>query len=109
MLDPSLKEAAAAAGALTVVATTHGEVCALHKPGGVGISLSQARPSARAGSGLLRGTCIGSDHRTCIKGLRVRLPACGRQRRKLSELQQLTPSQEVPSHAEAEKLSSTAL
>lgn len=44
MLDPALKEAAAAAGALTVVATAHGEVCALHKPGGVGISFSQARP-----------------------------------------------------------------
>ena len=51
MLDPSLKEAAAAAGALTVVATTHGEVCALHKPGGVGISLSQAR--ARPGAAAL--------------------------------------------------------
>ncbi|KAK9842555.1 hypothetical protein WJX81_005859 [Elliptochloris bilobata] len=41
VLDPSLKEAAAAAGMLTVIATTHGEVCALHKPGGIGISLSQ--------------------------------------------------------------------
>jgi hypothetical protein len=43
VLDPDLKEAAAAAGALTVVATAHGEVCAVHKPGGAGISLSQAR------------------------------------------------------------------
>lgn len=48
VLDPSLKEAAAAAGALTVVATTHGEVCALHKPGGVGVSLSQVRACSGA-------------------------------------------------------------
>ncbi len=48
VVDPALKEAAAAAGALTVVATTHGEVCALHKPGGVGISFSQARPQERS-------------------------------------------------------------
>ncbi len=64
VVDPALKEAAAAAGALTVVATTHGEVCALHKPGGVGISFSQARPQD------------GSDASACGEGNCVRLHLC---------------------------------
>ena len=47
MLDPGLKEEAARAGSLTVVANVHKELCAVHKADGIGLSLPQARPDPK--------------------------------------------------------------
>ena len=41
MVDPSLKEEVACVGKVTVVVSTHGQVCAVQKLGGLGLSLSQ--------------------------------------------------------------------
>ena len=96
MLDPSLKEAAAAAGALTVVATTHGEVCALHKPGGVGVSLSQVR--AKPGAASRAVCCSASSPWSPSDGLCVPL-TCGRYCLKLSKLQRVhTHAGMMPGH-----------
>ena len=96
MLDPSLKEAAAAAGALTVVATTHGEVCALHKPGGVGVSLSQVR--AKPGAASRAVCCRASSPWSPSEGLCVPL-TCGRYKLELSKLQRVhTHAGMMPGH-----------
>lgn len=41
VVDPSMKEEAAAAGTLTVVMNSHNEVCLVSKSGGLGLSVSQ--------------------------------------------------------------------
>ena len=41
VVDPSLKEEAAAAGELTVVVNTHSDICSLNKTSGAGISMTQ--------------------------------------------------------------------
>lgn len=41
VVDPSSKEEAACSASATVVINAHGEVCLLHKSGGLGLSLSQ--------------------------------------------------------------------
>ena len=46
LVDPSLEEEAAAAGTLTAVLNSHSEVCAIHKSGGIGLSLPQVELSA---------------------------------------------------------------
>ncbi|KAK9855752.1 hypothetical protein WJX84_012202 [Apatococcus fuscideae] len=40
-VDPSLKEEAAAAGSMTAILNTHGEVCAVQKAHGIGLSIHQ--------------------------------------------------------------------
>ena len=47
MMDPGLMEEAARAGALTVVANVHKELCAVHKADGIGLSLPQVWGPAR--------------------------------------------------------------
>lgn len=46
MVDPSLKEEAAAAGVLTVVVNTHSDICSLNKTSGAGISMTQVGAGA---------------------------------------------------------------
>ena len=46
VVDPSLKEEAAAAGVLTVVVNTHSDICSLNKTSGAGISMTQVSADA---------------------------------------------------------------
>ena len=43
-VDPNLKEEAAAAGSMTAILNTHGEVCAVQKAHGIGLSIHQVCP-----------------------------------------------------------------
>ena len=44
-VDPNFKEEAAAAGSMTAILNTHGEVCAVQKAHGIGLSIHQVYPN----------------------------------------------------------------
>jgi exosome complex component RRP45 len=50
VLDPSLKEELVMGGRLTITINTHGEVCAVQKGGGVGVSASELMRCLRLAS-----------------------------------------------------------
>ena len=62
VVDPSLKEEAAAAGTLTVVVNTHSDLCSLNKTSGAGISITQACARARILCGLVPALCRSREY-----------------------------------------------
>jgi exosome complex RNA-binding protein Rrp42 (RNase PH superfamily) len=43
VVDPALKEEAAMGGRMTITVNSHGEICAIQKGGGVGVTSDQVR------------------------------------------------------------------
>lgn len=50
VVDPSLKEEAVMGGRLTVIVNAQGDICAVHKGGGIGVSASEIMRCVRIAS-----------------------------------------------------------